>query len=121
MQYSRREEPFRYTFAEPLLGEFQVIRANGMDVESRYGLLKIMDLSFHGAKIRTGLNFRTKRNKVELMLHFRIVSQVFTIPGHIVYQIPDGAEFIYGLHLNTDHATRELLTQELKAYARLIG
>jgi len=117
MNYSRREEPFRYEFPEPLLGEFQVIKANGKEVESRPGIMKLMDISLHGAKICTDINFKTKSNKVELAIYFRILSTDFIIPGSLVYQVPRGAEYVYGVHLDTDNTTREQLTEELKALA----
>ncbi|MFC5530427.1 PilZ domain-containing protein [Cohnella yongneupensis] len=117
MHFSRRDEPFRYCFPEPLKGEFQITKINGTEVESHFGNMKILDISLHGAKIFTEYDFQITGNEIELTLHFQIMSIEFSIPGVLVHQEIHGQGFDCGIHLNTDEAIREAITGELKAFA----
>lgn len=117
MQYSRREEAFRYQFPTPLKGEFQITKINGKKVESSIGKLDIFDISLHGAKVYTEFDFQIDEHEIELTLNFCIKKLEFSIPGTVVYQGRYGGDFVCGIHLNTDEKTRAQITNELKAFA----
>lgn len=117
MQFSRREEAFRYEFPEPISGDFYITNINGMEVESSFGKMEILDLSLNGAQIITEYDFQIGSNSIELTLQFRIMSIEFSIPGIVIHQQASGVKFVCGIHLKTDEILRTQLTDELKSYA----
>lgn len=119
MNVSRREEPFRYKFAEPIAGHFKLTKVKGMQVDSRIGRLRILDLSWRGAKIASEYDFQITRNEVELMLFFQLLKSEFSISGKLIYQVRGFNEYICGLNLYTDEALRRRITNELKDYVKL--
>lgn len=118
MHLSRREEPFRYQFAEPLNGWFQLNKVNGKKVDSKQGLMKVLDLSWNGAKISTPYDFRIALNQIELTLHVRIASVELAIPGVVVYQFYSGSEYVCGVNFGPDPELRAQITEELKLYTK---
>lgn len=117
MSFSRREEAFRYNFAEPLGGTFQITKIDGVGVESKIGELKILDISLHGAKISTQYDFHIEWKNIELTLQFQVMSISFSIPGILVHHERNIEDDQYGIHLKTDDTIQDQMINELKAYA----
>lgn len=118
MHYSRRDEPFRYTFPEPLPCKFQITRINGHAAESSFGSLRLLDLSWNGAKIATAFDFQHPAHTVELTLFVQIMTAERALSGTIVHQEQTASGFLCGIHLDGDAEVREWVTNELKAYAK---
>jgi len=114
MAYSRREEAFRYSFPEPLEGEFKLAKINGHEVESNVGSVEIIDLSLNGAKISTEYDLQIQEADVEITLQFMIMDHPFEIQGKVVHEESLYNKYTYGVHLNTDETTREEITEKLK-------
>ena len=117
MHYSRREEPFRYTFPDPLPCKFQITRINGKTAGSSFGSLQIIDLSWNGAKIATAFDFQHPAHQVELTLFVQIMSEERELSGVVVHQEQAETGYLCGIHLDSDDGIREWVTSELKAYA----
>lgn len=117
MHYVSRKEPFRYSFLEPLTGKFQITKINGREVESKFGELNILEISWNGVKISTEYQYQIDGNEIELTLHFKIMSFDFSISGIVIHQKHYGREIVYGVKLKTDENIRKEITDELKAYA----
>lgn len=116
MHFSGREEAFRYSFPEPLKGKFQITRIDRFDVESSFRELRILEISLNGAKISTKYDLQIECRKIEITLHFQIVTMPWSIPGILVYEQPSSDDFIYGVHLHTSDTISNQLTNELKVF-----
>ena len=119
MQYSRRKEPFRYVFDEPVSAEFKISKVNDNIVMSRSGDIKIVDISFSGMKIVTPLNIQVIGNKIEAGLRFHLNMTPFEVKGILLWQQSDIGRFFYGMKLFDDSYFKNQLMNELKTYSRI--
>jgi len=118
MHMSNRQDPFRYEFEMPIMGEFRLLRIDQRHVTHGYGSLEMLDMSYHGARIVTKVDFQANKHEIELSIIITINDEPMTVDGMIVYQISHGVEYVYGLRLHTDEAILRRITDELKVYAR---
>ncbi|CAM3363161.1 PilZ domain-containing protein [Marinicrinis lubricantis] len=118
MNYSRREESFRYTFHQPLPGTFHMTRIDGEVMISSEGKLQILDMSLNGMKMASSLNIPAGRHEVHLAVSCQIASELLELEGTILWQESYAGEYLYGVQFQQDEKVREQLLQELKRYAR---
>ncbi|AQX55504.1 ABC transporter permease [Bacillus sp. VT 712] len=117
MQY-KREEPFRFTFAKPIVGTFFIKKYDGKDIESKLGPLAIIDLSPRGMKLITPLDLPVFQKPIELTVNFSLLDENLTITGLAVWKEKSNHEFLYGIEAFTDENQQQLLLDTLKQYAK---
>ena len=115
MQY-KRNEYFRYTFGEPSEATFRLIKQkddeNGVEL-SKKGKCYIVDVSPNGVKMLSDLFIDIdKLKKVELS--FVLDEKSITMVGDLVWFQKKINGYEYGVKLNGDQDSEQLIVNELK-------
>lgn len=116
MKY-KREETFRYEFAEEFNCVFKIISIDGVTLDSSLSEGIIIDLSPSGLKLFSPLDIPSEKNIV-FHIEFTLNEKQLKLPAIIVWKRNVGNGFHYGLnHQGTEEDT-SLLIDELKMYAK---
>ncbi|MCD5322481.1 MULTISPECIES: PilZ domain-containing protein [Pontibacillus] len=109
--YFKRNEPFRYTFGTPVMGQVKNPEAeNKVD-------MKIWDISQHGMRIELLQSFQTKENDT-VHVFFTLLDQEFSAVGTVKWVKSIAGVPQVGIDLDTDSTWRQTLVQTLKQYAK---
>lgn len=115
MMRSQREESFRYTFREPKIASFQIIRIDDLTVETSSGDGKIIDISPEGIKLYSELSIpETDHKAIHLSIYFELNGEALNYTGVIAWK----HALHYGIDLFTDESDKSYLTKQLKIHAR---
>ncbi len=115
MQY-KRNEYFRYTFGEPSEATFRIIKQinNESGIElSKKGKCYIVDVSPNGVRMLTDLSINIEQLK-KIELNFVLDEQPITMIGDLVWSQKKIHGIEYGVRLNGDHDSEQLIVNELK-------
>lgn len=116
MRYNR-EEPFRYTFDEPIAALFQIREISGHLVDTAEGAAKIIDISTEGMKINSALDIPDSKS-IHLSVSFELNGAAFDTEGCIVWKKDRGHTHDYGIDLLTEAQDRKHLITQLKVYSK---
>ncbi|MEC5424058.1 PilZ domain-containing protein [Virgibacillus sp. C22-A2] len=115
MRYNR-EEPFRYTFGQPVPAYFRISNIGGRGVSTAEGEAVIIDISPSGARIHTDLNIPfTKENTVDIVLRFELSDKELIQAGGIVWK---NYKNEYGIDFFTEDIDEKQLIEQLKLYTK---
>ncbi|WP_075981113.1 PilZ domain-containing protein [Bacillus massilinigeriensis] len=115
----RRDEPFRFQFKKPILGQFKILSINGERLnEPKMATAEILDLSPNGLKFSTKLVLPFDKKKLLLEVSFILNDKVIRILGTPIWKREAGPHFIYGLQGIEDQETKIEIVEELKEFSR---
>ncbi|WP_345241374.1 PilZ domain-containing protein [Pontibacillus salipaludis] len=109
--YFKRNEPFRYTFGTPVMGQLKN-PTNEEVVE-----MKIWDISQHGMRIEP-LGSLDLKSEETVHIFFTLLDTEFSALGTIRWNKSIAGIPQVGIDLDTDSAWRNNLVQTLKQYAK---
>lgn len=112
--YFKRNEPFRFTFAEPLVGKL-IDSSNGNGTSF---IVSILDVSKNGAKVYCIDKIRIESG-TQIKLSYDIEGTSFDAVGTVSWTKPSKTSYEMGLHLNTDDAYHTAMVRSLKKIKRL--
>ncbi|ASI35602.1 MULTISPECIES: PilZ domain-containing protein [unclassified Exiguobacterium] len=112
----KRNEPFRYTFKEPITGEFYLVK-DGRRTPA--GLMHIHNISPSGIAITTPLKLPLQKTTT-IIVEFSLLANTepLKIEGQLLHEKWIGTERLYGLHLHTTKQDRESIVQAVKHIAK---
>lgn len=114
----KRHEYFRYTFGQPLEGEFRIIIGDGEERESHPGDCQLIDISPGGAKIFTKFDIPVERGPVRLHIKFTLLENPIEVRGVIVWRKSYSGGYMYGYDFDEDARLQQLIVKELKLRRR---
>lgn len=118
--YYKRNEPFRYTFGEPVKAFIEIINPTEEEeaMTNEGWDVYLLDLSPNGMKIVTSKDIKlTEDSKVQIT--FKLNETRFEANGRISWKKTQGLhQFEYGIALNNTDEMKTLLISELKAYSK---
>lgn len=120
VNFSRRNEAFRYEFAEPLAGTFRLTEVDGKKIESRMGRMEIQDISPQGLKISMSLDLPVAEKTINGLFYISIATSEYVIPGRFVWRKSWGKQVQYGIYLQCDERTKRALMTGLKSYVKSV-
>ncbi|MCM3443397.1 PilZ domain-containing protein [Metabacillus halosaccharovorans] len=118
MQY-KRNEPFRFTFTPPVDCTFTIVEIDHIMVNSKNAAGKLIDLSPNGAKIASNLDIPINTKKVKVNMKFKINLDTILAVGILVWkkehtQLGNS----YGVQFENTSVLTDVITEELKLYAK---
>ncbi|MDC3412745.1 PilZ domain-containing protein [Aquibacillus sp. 3ASR75-11] len=111
--YYKRNEPYRYSFPEPVQGTLEDITEERDAVFDVY----LLDLSLSGAKITCPLDSPIEK-WTTYMLRFSLKDEDFHTAVNLVWIRQAGKISIGGLKLDSDNEFRQRITSILKQLAK---
>lgn len=119
--YYKRNEPFRYTFGQPVKATMEVL-INDQQALTSQGIWEayILDISPNGMKISTSKDVHLS-DDVQIRVAFVLNDTQFEINGRISWKKNIGISFEYGILENNTEGMRDLLISELKVYSKKIS
>lgn len=118
MKY-RREDSFRYEFAEPLDGHFKLVKIEDNDVESSEGQLSILDISPGGMKIETTFELPDPKTiNIFLEIDFTLQENELILRGEVVWKTILSNSYEYGIDFTTPENERQQMLTDLKGYVK---
>lgn len=118
MMLYKRNEYFRYTFGNPLEGEFRIVIDDEHGGESSPGDCQLIDISPGGAKLFTKYDIPVERRSVRLCIKFTLLESPIEVPGVIVWRKPYSSGYMYGYDFDEDAALEQIIVEELKLRKR---
>lgn len=112
--YFKRNEPFRFIFAQPISGKLYDINA----IDSKPLHVSILDVSKNGAKVYCNDKHRLKSGN-DVRLSFIIDDTTFDAFGIVSWTKHSKTSYEMGLKLNTDDSYHSAMLQSLKKLKRL--
>ena len=117
--YYKRNEPFRYTFGQPveaviesfIQDEEQELISNGQWEAS------ILDISPSGMKIVSSANI-TPSEDLQIHVSFTLNETQLEMHGNISWKKSLGQHFEYGILENNSSQIKDVLISELKVYSK---
>ncbi|MFZ3579669.1 PilZ domain-containing protein [Virgibacillus sp. DJP39] len=109
--YFKRNEPFRFTFGQPLDGKLYDA-TNNTEVK-----VSILDVSRNGAKVYCEDDIQLKSD-TKVRLTYKIDDTSFDAFGAVTWTKPSKTSYEMGLHLNTDDDYHTTMIQSLKKLKR---
>ncbi|PKG22196.1 PilZ domain-containing protein [Niallia nealsonii] len=116
MKY-KREEPFRYSFPDPIDGELTLKK---LDDETTFNIGKatIRDISPNGIKFASHLDLPVNDDRILFYITFSIKNKKISIPGNITWKKKQLNQYIYGYQAQNAQEKQEEIIEELKEYAK---
>ncbi|WP_318615774.1 PilZ domain-containing protein [Sporosarcina sp. YIM B06819] len=114
----KRNEYFRYTFGNPLEGEFRIVIDDDQGEESSPGDCQLIDISPGGAKIFAKFNIPVEHRSVRLHVKFTLFEEVIEVLGVIVWRKPYTGGYMYGFDFDEDATLEQIIVKELKLRRR---
>ncbi|WP_404452429.1 PilZ domain-containing protein [Virgibacillus necropolis] len=112
--FFKRNEPFRFTFDQPITGKLYDTTNDGHLAIN----VSILDVSKNGAKVYCKDNIQLKSGK-QIKLSYSIDDTSFDAIGTITWTKPSKTSYEMGIHLNTDDAYHSTMIQSLKKLKRM--
>ncbi|WP_430786272.1 PilZ domain-containing protein [Virgibacillus flavescens] len=112
--YFKRNEPFRFTFTEPLVGKLYY-SSNGTVTLVK---VSILDVSKNGAKVYSIDKIKLESG-TQIKLSFEIDATSFDAVGTVNWTKPSKTSYEMGLHLDTDDTYQTAMVSALKKIKRL--
>lgn len=121
--YYKRNEPFRYTFGQPLKTLIEMIKKEDTEEtltsDGQWEAL-LLDISPNGMKIISATNIDFSED-TQIRISFRLNETQFEINGTISWKKFRGLNFEYGIVENNSEGIKDLLISELKTYSKNIS
>lgn len=117
---SKRSEYFRFEFDQPIDATIRIIEVNGTEKISKPAKAKIKDLSPHGMKLLTNLNFILEyidSLKIEIDFSLNEDSPI-TATGSLVWQKEEFCGYSYGIKLESTEDGEKKIIEELKKFSK---
>lgn len=119
MQY-KRNESFRYEFPVPLEANCKLLRNGRIDsVGAPIYSCKILDISPHGMKMFSDVNFGEHTSmSLQLEIHFILDEMIITAVGNVMWKRPYANGFTYGLMFFNQPKLEQAIITDLKSRRR---
>ncbi|WP_203245968.1 PilZ domain-containing protein [Sporosarcina beigongshangi] len=114
----KRHEYFRYTFGQPLEGEFRIVVEDKQGRESSPGHCQLVDISPGGAKLFAKFNIPVENGTVHLRIKFKLLEETREVSGVIVWRKPFKDGYLYGYDFDEDAELENIIVEELKLRRR---
>ncbi|MGG0719995.1 PilZ domain-containing protein [Robertmurraya massiliosenegalensis] len=115
----KRKSAFRYTFEQPILAHFRIVKIDEKVVKTHEGMARILDISPRGLKINSELNIpETDYKTIELSLRFPLNTSEFSCNGIIKWKKEMGTTVDYGIGLLVDEFGRKSIIEQLKIHSK---
>ncbi|KGA97217.1 hypothetical protein AJ85_03495 [Alkalihalobacillus alcalophilus ATCC 27647 = CGMCC 1.3604] len=109
----KRNEGFRLSFKERIVGKMSTRGIQGIDIESNTGSIQIIDMSLKGMKVISELQLPVATN---VLLVFMILDQPFYLSGELIWRKDRQQSCMYGVKLEPDSYSEKELLGALKKY-----
>jgi hypothetical protein len=115
----KRDEPFRFTFGNPIDATFKILKINEISGLTKEGKAVIMDLSPNGVKLSSTLDLPITEKQFLLEISFTLNTEKMTMMAEPKWKKrAPHSSFIYGMVGLDDDETKKIIIEELKEYAR---
>ncbi len=121
--YYKRNEPFRYTFGQPLKALIEIIKKEDTEETLTSGgqwEAFLLDISPNGMRIISATNIDLSED-THIRIAFRLNETQFEINGTISWKKARGLNYEYGIVENNSEWIKDLLISELKTYSKNIS
>ena len=121
--YYKRNEPFRYTFGQPLKALIEIIKKEDTEETLTSGgqwEAFLLDISPNGMRIISATNIDLSED-TQIRIAFRLNETQFEINGTISWKKARGLNYEYGIVENNSEWIKDLLISELKTYSKNIS
>ena len=120
--YYKRNEPFRYTFGQPVQALIETMEKEEEDVltSNRQWEALLLDISPNGMKVSSSTNINLSEDP-QVRITFKLNETQFEINGAISWKKARGHNFEYGIVENNSEMIRDSLISELKTYSKNIS
>lgn len=116
--YYKRNEPFRYSFGQPVQAMIEAIQKEEQGlVSTGKWEAAILDLSPNGMKIASSANIEPSED-LQIRTSFMLNKIHIEINGKISWKKSLGRDFEYGIAENNSDQIKDLLISQLKVFAR---
>lgn len=117
---SKRSEYFRFEFEQPIEATLRIIEINGAEKSSKPADATIKDLSPHGMKLFTNLNFQLDYvDSIKVEVHFSLNENCpLFVSGLFVWQKKELQGFSYGIQIEATEEREKRIIEELKKYSK---
>lgn len=112
--YFKRNEPFRFTFEQPIPGKLYDTNDDDLSPIN----VSVLDVSNFGAKVYCEDKIRLERD-TQVKLSFKINDVSFDAIGSITWTKPAKTSYEIGLHLDTDETYHHTIIESLKKLRRM--
>lgn len=115
----RREEPFRFTFGDPIKGTFRILQIDGISGHTKEAPVLILDLSPNGVKFSTHINLPIEKKRFLVELTFVLNEKQITMLAEPKWKkLGAHTSLTYGLVGLDNIETKKEIIDELKEYSR---
>lgn len=117
---SNRSEYFRFEFEQPIDATFRIIEVNGVEKISKLANAKIVNLSPHGIRLITSLNFELEySNRIKLEITFSLDNNnPIVVNGVFVWQKKEIKDYSYGINIISTEESEKKIIEELKKFSK---
>ena len=117
--FYKRNEPFRYTFGQPIKALVETIENEDDPIltSNRNWEVFIFDISPNGMKIATIENIKDLIN-LPIRITFWLNHTYFEVTGTILWKKTLGQKYLYGIFENSSEQYKKQLKAELKIYSK---
>lgn len=115
----RREEPFRFTFGDPIKGVFRILQIDGISGHTKESPVLILDLSPNGIKFSSHIDLPIEKKHFLMEVTFVLNEKSISMLAETKWKKPvANTTFIYGLVGLDNIETKKEIIEELKEYSR---
>ena len=115
----RREEPFRFTFGDPIKGIFRILQIDGISGLTKESPILILDLSPNGIKFSSPIDLPINNKQFLMEVIFVLNVKSIIMLAEPKWKKPGAnSSFVYGLVGLDDVETKKEIINELKEYSR---
>ena len=121
--FYKRNEPFRYTFGQPLTALIEIIKKEDTEetlTSDGQWEAFLLDISPNGMKIISTTNIDFSED-TQIRIAFKLNETQFELNGKISWKKARGQNFEYGIVENNSDWMKDLLISELKTYSKNIS
>lgn len=117
--YYKRQEAFRYAFAESIPAVCEIFQSTGSREKQKMQSFDafILDISPTGLKAASKTNIEIKDDQV-LVFSFQLAGTLISFPGKIIRQRHAGTEFHYGVQSDGNETLKNQIIDSLKIYTK---
>ncbi len=117
---SKRSEYFRFEFEQPIDATFKLIELNGVEKVSKLAEAKIKNLSPHGIKLLTSLNFKLEHvGTIKVEIRFSLDKDIpIVVNGIFMWQKKELDGYSYGVEIESTKESERQIIEELKKFSK---
>jgi len=113
----KRQEPFRYTFSQPIKGEIYCIEEKGKVTSTNRESVEILDLSPSGLKIKSTENFQISSH-IRYSFQFSLDGELIQTTAYPIWKTNQFHYFIYGFKMEQSDTEKQAIIETLKQYSK---